>query len=736
MKSVSLSHRLTLAMVFAVTLVIVLVAGGFYFYTANKSQQTFEQNIDQKISYLEGALGPLLWNISTETVVHVLEIVVQDDLIVGIILKDDQGKVLYSKQQENKGDIIHRRQIISFNDVRVGDLEIQFSSSHLNEYLTSIIWVSLTVWVLAVVSISLLLSVFIRIYFRGPLATFTRLARSYRQEPALLPIEDTPFVEFQPIENVVRSFANDTARQMQELRDSEANYRALFENALYGIAITGQDFEFVKVNQAWCNLIGYSEAELLDGMRVSDVTMPDIVTESMEILDKLIKAEITEGSLEKRYKTKSGSIIDAITFVRGIYDTDGRYIGNGATILDITERKRAELELEKYRKRLEEMVNERTRELGESEEKYRMLYNQSPSMMVSVDVSDRKIVECNDALLRNLGYSREEVIGIEIFELYHADSLEAAHDVFRHFLKTSQVREAELQLARKDGEKIDVLLDVSVREDKKTGKKYILSVWRDITDRIRIERDLRRTKEDLESANQRLLELDKLKSMFIASMSHELRTPLNSIISFSGILLQNILGEINERQRDSLERVQRSGRHLLSLISDVIDISKIEAGKIDLYAEDVNLAELVDEALDNVRVMARDKGLQLISETTVWPALHTDPRRLLQCLVNLLTNAVKYTLRGQITLVVSSNKDNVYFEVIDTGIGISQQDITKLFVAFSRLDSHLLINPGGTGLGLYLTNKIAVELLEGSIAVESVEGKGSTFTLSIARNLD
>ena len=520
-----------------------------------------------------------------------------------------------------------------------------------------------------------------------------------------------------------------------KLTESEASYRSLFENALYGIAISGADFKFKKVNDAWCQLIGYTEDELVEKMGIADVTLPERFWESKELLDKLVSREVTEGHIEKSLKTKTGEIIDTIVFIKGMYDEQGKYLGSAASILDITDRKRAEKALQEHQENLEELVAERTRDLELSEAKFRILYHNSPALMISVDVETKKIVECNDTLLKELGFTREEVIGKEVFEIYHPDSVEKAHQTFKRFMVTNEIHDAELQLAKKDGQKIDVLLDVSAHVDNQTGMKRTLSIWRDITDRKQMERELILAKGDLESANARLKELDLLKSMFIASMSHELRTPLNAIISFSGILLQNILGEINDRQRNSLERMQRAGKHLQSLITDVIDISKIEAGRVDLFVEEVPLKSLVQEALDTVHLQAEEKGLQLEVTSASFPTIRTDSRRLLQCLVNLLSNAVKYTERGRVLLAVSSDETAVTFAVSDTGIGIAEENVPKLFQAFERLDSHLKILAKGTGLGLYLTRALAVDLLQGDLAVQSVLGKGSTFTLSVPKTL-
>lgn len=235
----------------------------------------------------------------------------------------------------------------------------------------------------------------------------------------------------------------------------------------------------------------------------------------------------------------------------------------------------------------------------------------------------------------------------------------------------------------------------------------------------------------VEQANTQLKQLDKLKSMFIASMSHELRTPLNSIIGFSGLLIQGILGELNDKQKDSMERIHRSGNHLLGLISDVIDISKIEAGRIDAFPEPFVLRELLEEALETVRPQADAKGLALELIADNLPQMNTDRKRLLQCLLNYLSNAVKFSETGKVTLAVNMSGDMLKLSVSDTGIGISKEDMSKLFEAFERLETHLRVKAGGTGLGLYLTKKITEELLHGTVSVESYIDEGSTFTLKI-----
>ncbi|MBF0551712.1 MAG: HAMP domain-containing histidine kinase [Deltaproteobacteria bacterium] len=266
----------------------------------------------------------------------------------------------------------------------------------------------------------------------------------------------------------------------------------------------------------------------------------------------------------------------------------------------------------------------------------------------------------------------------------------------------------------------------------------------DITERKLAEEELVRYRDHLEDlvaqrtaelsqANIRLQELDRLKSMFIASMSHELRTPLNTIIGFTGITLNGLSGALNDEVEDNLRRVYRSANHLLNLINDVIDISKIEAGSVGIYPEQLMLDELVAEAVGTVQPQIGEKGLTLEVQVPPGLTMVTDRKRLLQCLLNFLSNAVKFTETGKVTVSAREVNDQIEISVSDTGIGISEQDLPKLFEAFERLDSHLRVKAGGTGLGLYLTKKLATEVLSGCVDVESTAGKGSTFRIRVPK---
>ena len=246
-----------------------------------------------------------------------------------------------------------------------------------------------------------------------------------------------------------------------------------------------------------------------------------------------------------------------------------------------------------------------------------------------------------------------------------------------------------------------------------------------------LERRVAERTAELAVAKERAETADRFKSAFLATMSHELRTPLNSIIGFTGILIQELPGPLNAEQRKQLEMVRESSRHLLALITDVLDISKIEAGQLVVHGEPFDLRASIMKVLGIVKPLAEKRHLTLQADlAAATGSLFSDPRRIEQILLNLLTNAIKFTEEGTVTLGVEKDEASVRFSVADTGIGINPENLNKLFQPFQQVDSGLTRQHEGTGLGLAICQRLA-GLLGGKIEVTSALGKGSVFTLTL-----
>jgi PAS domain S-box-containing protein len=479
----------------------------------------------------------------------------------------------------------------------------------------------------------------------------------------------------------------------EALRKSEAYLRAIIENMPIDFFAFDRDLRYTMQSPT-------SKAAVGDvvGLRADEIDVPQHLKDAWtEELRQVLSGKTVQREYDIPMKTGGTR-----TYVSGMAPVrvGGDIVAVIGTSMDITERRATEEALRKSEAYLRTIIDNMPVDVFSIDRDLRYTL-QSP--MSKTTIGDFVGLRADEIDIP--GSLRDQWLG-ELRRVLSGESLQTEYDLPA---RSGDVRTYQTNVApvRVDGVPV-ALVGTSI----------------DITERKRIARELQVAKERAEDA-------DRLKSAFLATMSHELRTPLNSIIGFTGILLQELAGPLNGEQRKQLAMVQTSARHLLDLINDVLDISKIEAGELQVAIQPFDLRDLVLEVSASARPLAEKRGLQL--HASVAPdvgAVASDRRRVGQILMNLLSNAVKFTPSGEIRADCRLDGAWAVLSVTDTGIGIKREDLDRLFVPFQQIDSGLTRNYEGTGLGLSISRRL-VTMLGGDIAVESEPGHGSTFRFRI-----
>jgi PAS domain S-box-containing protein len=466
-----------------------------------------------------------------------------------------------------------------------------------------------------------------------------------------------------------------------------------------------------------------------------------------EVIGRIPPLELQLHNLEKadqntRLRRKGGDWVQAVVRVASWRDSAGELQGTIAILDDVTERSEERQQMERQVFDLREKELE-ARSAAKSERRFRELLEAAPDAIIEID-SDGHIVLLNRVTEKMFGYSREELLGQTVERLI-PEAQRGAHVHHRsHYWSNPQTRSMgsglSLEGQRRDGSRFPV--EISLSPVKSEDGFRVTAIIRDITerkvadDRIRAiqekyTRALSATNRELEARNREIERANRLKSEFLASMSHELRTPLHTIIGFSELISEQIEGPLNEKQKRFIDHIHRDSLHLLELINDVLDLSKIEAGRLELHCDVFDVGLAIEEVLASVRPRGEAKGQAIESRVAVDRAIYADRLRFKQILLNLLSNAVKFTPEGGRVGVDVMIRDG-FFEITvsDTGVGIAPEEHESVFDKFYQVGNTTKGVREGTGLGLAITRRL-VEEHGGRIWVNSEVGKGSRFTFTI-----
>ncbi len=507
----------------------------------------------------------------------------------------------------------------------------------------------------------------------------------------------------------------------EELLHAGALQSAIFNSANFSRIATDEKGVIQIFNVGAERMLGYTAAEVMNKITPADISDPQEVITRAKALSAELGTTITPGFealvfkasrgiediYELTYIRKDGSRFPAIVSVTALRDAQGGIIGYLLIGTDNTARKQVEAE----RMLLDQRVRDQqfyTRSLIES------------NIDALMTTDPRGIItDVNKQMEALTGCTRDELIGAP-FKDYFTDP-ERAEAGIKLVLGEGKLTDYELTARARDGKETVVSYNASIFHDRDRKLQGVFAAARDVTERKRYEQSLKQ-------ANQ-------AKSSFLANMSHELRTPLNAILGYSEMLHEEAVERKLDAFSTDLAKIGTAGRHLLSLINDILDLSKIEEGKMELYLETFSVPRLIEEVVETIRPLVNANANTLhVKCPSDLGTMHADVTKTRQSLFNLLSNAAKFTDKGDVTLEVSretmEDREWIWFRVSDTGIGLSAEQLVKLFQTFSQADASTTRKFGGSGLGLSLTRRFC-QMMGGDVTVKSEPGEGSTFIIKV-----
>ena len=508
-------------------------------------------------------------------------------------------------------------------------------------------------------------------------------------------------------------------------RESEEKYRGLLECQESAIFTLDKMGFFHYINRIAADAMGKKPEEMI-GHSIKEYFPPQIYEYQMEKLTQVFDSGV--GSVDESQMILNGQPFWYRTTIQPLRDTSGSIHTAMLIAVDITEHKDIELVLE-------EKVKARTAEIEAVRQRLELATKAAKVGIWDWDIKTNQL-KWDEQMFRIYNISPHQFHPtVEDWEkMVHPDDLVNDKEMISTAIKKGKEYDNELRIYWPDHSEHYIKSNAIILRDENNSPVRMIGIEYDITNRKQVENMLHASEEMLRMANHELEQAVRMKDEFLASMSHELRTPLTSILGLSEALQLNVYGDLNKKQKDVLNNVQISGHHLLDLINDILDVSKIEAGKLDLQMDMCNLSQICQSSLRMVKGMAQKKNIHI---TYVMEPekidFYGDERRVKQIQVNLLSNAIKFTPEGgSVGLEVIADRQNmtIKISVWDTGIGINSKDLSSLFQPFVQIDSSLSRQQSGTGLGLVLIKRLT-ELHDGTVHVDSKPGEGSRFSIII-----
>ena len=514
------------------------------------------------------------------------------------------------------------------------------------------------------------------------------------------------------------------------LRESQERFRAAFESSGVGMALVRPEGQWLQVNPALCCILGYSEEEL-QGKTFRDITHPEDLEANLAQVRRLLAGEFSHYAMEKRYLHKDGHIIWVlltVSLVRGAREEPLYFL---TQIEDITERKKAEMELRKFQRAIE----------------------QSPVTVAITDLTGA-LEYVNPKFMETTGYAREEALGKNPRILKSGELSPRVYKELWETISSGKEWRGEFHNKRKNGELYWEFASISPIRDAQGTISHFLAVKEDITERKRAEeamqkqtqeleiqsRELQKANDgikilyqELEKKNVDLVKLDRLKNDFVSIVAHELRNPLSVVREAAALILDGLAGPVVEKQKKYIEMIKNTGDRLIHITNDLLDLARIEAGKIVVNYETMDLVSLARQCSEGISLRAHKKGLTVLEDfPSAKLEILGDFDKLSQVMINLLSNAFKFTEKGGITVEVRDLGEEVWCAVKDTGPGISEENLTRLFSKFEQFGKPTTSPEKGSGLGLVISKSI-IEAHDGRIWAESVPSQGSSFIFTLPK---